>query len=278
MTPTSPKSAPFPSAPQAAGLLLAGFMLQYVVGAALYDLRQFLGLTYEQVETMGMLLSNGILISVVMHILRIGYPELLHPSKTSPVTTFFFLAPPILLLLPLIVLLDMALIWALEAIFPLSSWEQAAFARMGSPTLPAFIATCLIAPFVEEMLFRGVLLRAFLERYPRGLAISYSALYFGAAHLNIYQFFLAFLLGLFLGWLYERSRSLVPCIVLHGALNTTVSALSAIEGSTETQDPFIVPALAWLAAAIAAAVGAIALHRLLSRLGKSETAPQKRSS
>jgi membrane protease YdiL (CAAX protease family) len=105
-------------------------------------------------------------------------------------------------------------------------------------------------------------LRAFLERYPRGLAISYSALYFGAAHLNIYQFFLAFLLGLLLGWLYERSRSLVPCIVLHGALNTTVVVLSATGDSTVNQDPFTVPALAWLAAAIAAAVGAIAITSL----------------
>jgi len=240
-------------------------MFQYFLGAAFYDFRQFLGLTYEQGATIGMLLSNGILISVVMHILRVGYPDLLHPSKTSAVTTFLFLAPPILLLLPLIVLLDIALIWALEAIFPLSSWEHAAFAGMVAPTLPAFIATCLIAPVVEEMLFRGILLKAFLERYPRGLAISYSALYFGAAHLNIYQFFLAFLLGLLLGWLYERARSLVPCIVLHGALNTTVVVWSASKDSTATQDPFMVPALAWLAAAIAAAVGAIALRRLLSR-------------
>lgn len=270
MPPTSPKRAPFPSAPQAGWLLLAGFMFQYLLSAAFYDFRQFLGLTYEQVATISMLLSNGILIALVMHILGIAYPDLLHPSKSSPVATFIFLVPPILLLLPLIVLLDIALIWVLEAIFPLSSWEHAAFASMVAPTLPAFIATCLIAPVVEEMLFRGILLRAFLERYPRGLAISYSALYFGAAHLNIYQFFLAFLLGLLLGWLYERSRSLVPCIVLHGALNTIVVVWSVTKDSAANQDPFMVPALAWLAAAIAAAVGAIALHRLLSRRGKSE--------
>ena len=245
-------------------------MLQYLLGAAFYDFRQFLGLTDEQVAPIGMLLSNGILIAVVMHVLGIGYPQLLHPSKNSPFATFLFLTPPILLLLPLIVLSNMALNWALEAIFPLSSWEDAAFARMVAPTLPAFIATCLIAPVVEEMLFRGILLRAFLDRYPRGLAISYSALYFGAAHFNIYQFFLAFLLGLLLGWLYERSRSLVPCIVLHAALNMTVFVWSTTTDSPANQDPSTVPALAWLVSAIAAAVGAFALHRLLSRRGKGD--------
>jgi uncharacterized protein len=264
MPPTSTKSTPFPSAPQAAMLLLAGFVFQYFLGAAFYDFRHFLGLTREQGAVICMLLSNGIVVAVVMHILQIGYPDLLHPSRTSPAATFFVLVPPVLLLLPLIVLLDAALILVLQAIFPLSSWEHAAFSGMGSVTLPALIATCLIAPVVEEMLFRGILLRAFLERYPRGLAIGYSALYFGAAHLNIYQFFLAFFLGLLLGWLYERSRSLVPCMVLHGALNTTVVVWSATQDSTANLNSFMVPVLTWVVAAIAAAVGAIVLHRLLS--------------
>jgi uncharacterized protein len=264
-----PKKLTFPSVPQAGLLLLAGFMLQYVLNAALYDLREPLGLTSEQLVAIGMLLSNGILIAVVMHLHGVGYLDLLHPSKSAPTTTFLLLTPPILLLLPLIVLLDIALVWALEAIFPLSSWEQAAFASMVAPTIPAVIATCVIAPVVEEMLFRGILLRAFLEQHPRGAAISYSALYFGAAHLNIYQFFLAFWLGLFLGWLYERSRSLVPCIVLHAAANTTVVVLSTARESSASQDPWSIPAMAWPAAALAAAVGALALHRLLSRRTKS---------
>lgn len=261
----------FPSAPQAALLLLAGFLLQYVLGAALYDFRQLLGLTSEQIAAISMLLSNGILIAAVMHILGIGYRDLVHPSKASPVATFTFLVPPVLLLLPLVVLLDTALVGALEAVLPVSSWEQEAFARMVAPTLPAFIAACLIAPVVEEMLFRGILLRAFLERYPRGAAISYSALYFGAAHLNIYQFFLAFPLGLLLGWLYERSRSLVPCIALHAALNTTVVVLEITKDAAASQDPSTVPALAWLSAIVAAAIGALALRGLCARRERSAT-------
>ena len=112
-----------------------------------------------------------------------------------------------------------------------------------------------LAPVLEEMLFRGVILRAFLHRYPKGAAISVSALYFGIAHLNVYQFALAFLLGLVLGWLFERSRSLLPCIALHAVYNSSVLlGESSATGS---------PVLLWLAATTAAFVGIIVLRRVL---------------
>jgi membrane protease YdiL (CAAX protease family) len=38
---------------------------------------------------------------------------------------------------------------------------------------------------LEEMLFRGIVLRSFLLLYPRGAAIAGSAILFGFAHLNI---------------------------------------------------------------------------------------------
>ena len=228
-----------------------------MVGAALYDARHTLGLNLEQVTTLTMLLSNGIIVAVVTHLLGISYRELLHPGQASMPATFFLLVPPILLLLPLVLLLDVALIDTLEFMLPVSSWEQQAFSGMTALTVPTVIATCVLAPLFEEMLFRGILLRAFLERYPRGVAIGYSALYFGAAHLNVYQFFLAFFLGLLLGWLYERSRSLIPCIALHAAVNTAVVLTGGVNLSATSS-------LTWLLSAVAALVGAIALRRLLS--------------
>lgn len=253
----------FPSAPQAALLLLAGFLLQYTLGAALYDLRNSLNITDVQGQALVMLLANGILITAVMHIRGMSHRDLVHPSKNSLLLTLVFLVPPVLLLIPLTVLLDLVLIDSLEAVLPVSAWEKQAFATMLAATLPAVVATCVIAPAVEEMLFRGILLRSFLEQYPRGIAIGFSALYFGAAHLNIYQFILAFLLGLLLGWLYERSRSLVPCIALHAAVNGSVVVLETSKASVTSLDPFSFPAIAWLGAIIAATVGAAALRRLL---------------
>jgi membrane protease YdiL (CAAX protease family) len=249
-------------------LLLAGFVLQYLISSALYDFRHTLDISGEQLTALVMLLANGILISAAMHIRGMSYRDLTHPSKASPLATVIFLVPAVLLLIPLIVLLDELLINGLVALLPVSAWEQQAFAGMLAPTLPAFIASCFIAPVVEEMLFRGILLRSFLDQYPRGLALGYSALYFGVAHLNIYQFTFAFLIGLLLGLLYERSRSLIPCIAMHAAINSSIVLwVNSKEASTSFASTNV-PALGWLAALVAAAAGTLVLHRLLTPKSK----------
>lgn len=252
----------FPSAPQAAGLLLAHFLLQYLLGALLWDLRGQLGLTPAQLGALVMLLATGLLLVPVMQLQRMTYRELLHPSPSGWMATVVLLTPPVLLTVPLIILLDESLMALLHRIFPMSAWEQQALSQMLAPELPAIVAACVLAPVLEEMLFRGVLLRGFLARYPRGLAIGYSSLFFGAAHLNVYQFFFAFCLGLMLGWLFERSRSLIPCIALHGATNAAVLALTLFEqdGESALDAPSVT---AWLGALAAAALGAWLLRRLL---------------
>ncbi|SFD80048.1 CPBP family intramembrane glutamic endopeptidase [Paracidovorax konjaci] len=270
------KQTQFPSVPQAAVLLLFGFLLRHLIDLALYDARGVLGLTGEQIMAMGMLLSNGILIALLAHFLGLGYRDIAHPAKASPAATFMLLVPPILLLLPLVLLLDGVLNAILAALLPLSAWEQQAFESMLAPTLASVVATCVLAPLFEEMLFRGILLRAFLARHPRGLAIGYSALYFGAAHMNVYQFFLAFFMGLLLGWIYERSRSLIPCIALHAAVNASMVAISAMDDPTSVLGLASATASTWAVAVAvavaAAAAGAAALHYLLPRRADGRSA------
>jgi uncharacterized protein len=253
----------FPSVPQAAVLLLAGFLLQYIVGAALYDARESLNLSSNQMGALVMLLANGVLLAFIMQYRDMTYRDLLHSTRSSVIAALLLLVPPVLLLVPAIVLIDQVLIASLERLFPLSLWEEQAFANMVSGNVAAVVSTCLLAPVLEEMLFRGVFLRAFLVQQPRWAAIAYSALLFGVAHLNIYQFVLAFLLGLLLGWLFERSRSLIPCIALHGALNSWIvaSELAGDDGAKraiESATP-----LTWTMAVAAAVLAAWLLKRVL---------------
>ena len=58
-------------------------------------------------------------------------------------------------------------------------------------------------------------------------AIVWSAALFGIAHMNLYQFATAFAIGIVAGWLYERCRSLWPCILLHAAYNGFVTFYNA---------------------------------------------------
>jgi membrane protease YdiL (CAAX protease family) len=108
------------------------------------------------------------------------------------------------------------------------------------------------------MLFRGVILRGFLRRYSRTFAILWSAALFGIAHLNLYQFMTAFAIGVVGGWLYERCRSLWPCILLHATYNSFVTAYYAASPPTG-------PGVAFLAASYAGLIaGGLILLRLLS--------------
>jgi len=75
------------------------------------------------------------------------------------------------------------------------------------------------AGLTEEFLFRGVLLKGFLRRYPRGLAIGLSAVLFGLAHGNLGQFISATTFGIFIGWVFAETGSLWPCVVAHGLGN-----------------------------------------------------------
>lgn len=82
------------------------------------------------------------------------------------------------------------------------------------------IYTCLIAPVTEELLFRGFVLKN-LSRASQRFGIIASAVLFGLWHENIAQFVLAFIMGIFMGYLTVKHDSLVPAIICHMAVNTT---------------------------------------------------------
>lgn len=84
------------------------------------------------------------------------------------------------------------------------------------------VSIAFVAPVVEEMLFRGAIEGELLRRWHNpSKAIFLSALLFGLVHLNPAQMPYAFCLGLLLGWLYYRTKSIVPGIVLHLVNNGT---------------------------------------------------------
>ena len=94
-----------------------------------------------------------------------------------------------------------------------------------------YVAIGILAPFAEEVVFRGAILRTLLglmSKKNHWVAIMISAAIFGLAHANVAQFINALLLGLLLGWMYYRTKSLVPGILLHWVNNTMAYVLSNI--------------------------------------------------
>ncbi|HET9818632.1 MAG TPA: type II CAAX endopeptidase family protein [Rhodanobacteraceae bacterium] len=98
----------------------------------------------------------------------------------------------------------------------------------GMRLLLAVIVVC-VAPVVEEVVFRGVLLSGLASRMRVGWAIVVSAVIFGCVHLPDFKFAwypvpALILLGLLLAWLRVRTHSLWPSITLH-ATNNFVAAI-----------------------------------------------------
>jgi len=85
--------------------------------------------------------------------------------------------------------------------------------------LLAVAAVALAAPVAEEIVFRGVLYRGLEWRLGPALAYFGSAFLFSFAHLDVQHALHLFALGLVLAWTVDRSRSIYPGMILHGAIN-----------------------------------------------------------
>jgi len=122
---------------------------------------------------------------------------------------------------PLIASMEQMAPQLVEAIRQYTTQAEAQMAEIMSTT-GGYAIICLLAPIAEEMVFRGAALRKLLEWKPqhRWLMITLSALIFACAHMNPTQFLHPLLIGLLLGWMYERTGSILPGIVYHWANNT----------------------------------------------------------
>ena len=113
--------------------------------------------------------------------------------------------------------------------------EAEAEAMLIMNTRGGYAVVCLLAPVAEELVFRGAALRTLLAWKPqyRWLMIVLSALLFAMAHLNPAQLLHPFLIGLLLGWMYERTGSVVPGIIYHWANNTAAYLLYHVYPDTD---------------------------------------------
>ena len=92
-----------------------------------------------------------------------------------------------------------------------------------SKTIYALLRAAVLAPVFEELIFRGVVLDGLLKQYQPAKAIFWSAILFSIIHLDPIQGSFAFVVGLLLGWVFWKTRSLLLCILLHAINNFLVS-------------------------------------------------------
>lgn len=93
------------------------------------------------------------------------------------------------------------------------------FAELDSP-LWFFIVGAVFAPLVEEIFFRGFLFQGFRQRYGWVTAMLVSAAIFAVAHLDLVVLIPTFILGCLLAYMFHRSNSIWPGIILHFLVNS----------------------------------------------------------
>jgi len=129
---------------------------------------------------------------------------------------------------------------AFGAIAQASGWEPPArsaadftqlFGAGGPGIALSVLMVVALGPFVEELVFRGVILRAAESRVGAGWAIVLQAALFAAYHLTPWLIVPSFVLGLACGWLAWQRRSLWPAIALHALYNgVAVAAVFYVAG------------------------------------------------
>jgi len=104
---------------------------------------------------------------------------------------------------------------------PLTMWMEVPqffkdfMLQIQSNKLSSFFAIVIFAPLLEELFCRGIILRGLLHHTTPAKAIIWSAVMFGVMHMNPWQAIPAFLLGLLMGWIYWKTRSLWAVIFIH---------------------------------------------------------------
>ncbi len=81
------------------------------------------------------------------------------------------------------------------------------------------VVVAVIAPLSEEIFFRGFLYSAFRKSWGVNAALFLSSFLFAAVHLELYSFIPLMIIGWLLAYLFERTKSLMPAIFLHGTYN-----------------------------------------------------------
>lgn len=92
------------------------------------------------------------------------------------------------------------------------------FSELNTPVW-FFIVGAIFAPFVEEVFFRGFLFQGFRARYGWVTAMLLSSAIFAIAHLQLAALIPTFLLGNVLAYIYHRSNSVWPGMIIHFLVN-----------------------------------------------------------
>lgn len=182
------------------------------------------GLVYVRITsetTVAMIATSAGLAAAVLGYARLHWLELRSPWSRLGLGGRGLVA--IVVGAPVICMLVFAYVEVLVDAFSIPRPDELA----GLSGLAAVALAVVLAPLVEEVAFRGILLGSLRAALGRTEALVISSFAFALLHLSLPMLLTHVPLGLYFGWLRDRTGSLWPPVLAHACHNATALAIAA---------------------------------------------------
>ena len=215
----------YPTILGAAHLVILYIFIQTIIDFPLAVWDYYYGTEYLYHPIKKIALSLGSIFFILFFAFRKAKTKL---SKLFPIQFKWF---NLLIFVPMVLFLVAAHVFLgeinqqIDQVLPPPPWFWELFNKVFESDFGiygAFMKVVIIAPIIEELIFRGIIMHGFMRNYPKIIAIFISALFFALFHLNPWQFPATFLLGLLLGWTMVITRNIFVCIIGHSINNLLV--------------------------------------------------------
>ena len=134
-----------------------------------------------------------------------------------------------------------------------ASWTESygeASSGVATGTVVGVIAVAVVAPIVEEFIFRGLVMTRLSRAMPGWLAVLVSAAVFGLCHGEPVWVCYAFVLGAVFGFIDLRAGSILPSVLGHIMFNAIGQVMSLIPETEEGTEAVIALGVLFLAAIV----------------------------
>ncbi|MGB3182767.1 MAG: type II CAAX endopeptidase family protein [Cyclobacteriaceae bacterium] len=250
--------------------LLEGFLL-YVLVMALnvgFNMLPFLDLsawfTWESITLFNHLFAFGITSAIGL---------LFYSKRSGPIREIFKKGDFCWCMTPSLITLSLLapiVLWPINALLLPEELYDFFTDIYSSKSIMLFLALVITGPFLEELLFRGLILNGYLKHTNPLPAIVFSTLLFAFSHLIPSQVMAATIIGAGIGWLYYKTGSIIPALVVHVTFNLanyllrfvyTPDEISALLRSERGFITGVSPLLLWSVALVLTVLIATYLYR-----------------
>ena len=134
-----------------------------------------------------------------------------------------------------------------------AAWTESygeASSNIATGTVLGAVSVAIVAPIVEEVIFRGLVMTRLSRVMSGWLAVLVSAAVFGLCHGELVWFCYAFVLGAFFGFIDLRAGSILPSVLGHIMFNAIGQIMTFVPETEEGTEVVIALGVLFLAAIV----------------------------